>query len=150
MHSVEEREVKADEDAPRGHGARITISGARTCIARKTEGPGVCLKNLKERVSSLNEASPRPHVGNYACRWQPSPDGRASVVWLSLVVWLWLGRVVKLAPATSYITIFGRATVANFMIYSVPRYWLQTLAAPKWGNPNLETARTQRPRIRRE
>jgi hypothetical protein len=29
------------------------------------------------------------------------------------------------------LSILGRATLTNFMIYSVPRYWVQTMAAPK-------------------
>jgi hypothetical protein len=30
------------------------------------------------------------------------------------------------------LSIIGRALLANFMIYSVPRYWVQTMAAPEW------------------
>ena len=37
-------------------------------------------------------------------------------------------------------TIFGRATVVNFMIYGTPRYWLQTLAAPKWFHTRIQKA----------
>jgi hypothetical protein len=36
------------------------------------------------------------------------------------------------------LSILGRATLANFMINSVPRYWVQTMAAPKWFNKCLE------------
>jgi exonuclease III len=38
----------------------------------------------------------------------------------------------------SNLSIIGRATLANFLIYSVPRYWAQTLAAPKWFHTCLE------------
>jgi hypothetical protein len=37
------------------------------------------------------------------------------------------------------LSILGRATLTNFMIYSVPRYWVQTMAAPRpplSGSPN--------------
>jgi hypothetical protein len=30
------------------------------------------------------------------------------------------------------LSILGRATLTNFMIYTVPRSWVQTMAAPKW------------------
>jgi hypothetical protein len=36
------------------------------------------------------------------------------------------------------LSIIGRATLANFMIYSVPRYWVQTMAAPKWFHEYLQ------------
>jgi hypothetical protein len=36
------------------------------------------------------------------------------------------------------LSILGRATLANVMIYSVPRYWVQTMAAPKWFHKCLE------------
>lgn len=49
-------------------------------------------------------------------------------------------RVAKLAPATNYMTIFGRASVVNFIIYGIPRYWLQTLAAPKWFHTRVQKA----------
>jgi hypothetical protein len=32
----------------------------------------------------------------------------------------------------------GRAMLANFMIYSVPRYWVQTMAAPEWFQKYLQ------------
>ena len=31
------------------------------------------------------------------------------------------------APITSNLSIHGKTKVANFLIYSIPRYWLQTL-----------------------
>ena len=49
-------------------------------------------------------------------------------------------KVAKLAPATNYMTIFGRASVVNFIIYGMPRYWLQTLAAPKWFHSRVQRA----------
>ena len=34
-------------------------------------------------------------------------------------------------PIASNLSIHGKTKVANFLIYSIPRYWLQTLAAPR-------------------
>jgi hypothetical protein len=36
------------------------------------------------------------------------------------------------------LSILRRATLTSFMIYSVPRYWVQTMAAPKWFHKCLE------------
>ena len=40
-------------------------------------------------------------------------------------------KVTLYAPLTSNLSIHGKTKVANFLIYSIPRYWMQTLAAPR-------------------
>jgi len=37
-----------------------------------------------------------------------------------------------------FLSIIGRALLANFMIFSVPRYWVQTMAAPGWFHQALQ------------
>eukprot|EP00962_Isochrysis_galbana_P016559 scaffold4749_cov137-Isochrysis_galbana.AAC.7 len=37
-----------------------------------------------------------------------------------------------------FLSIICRALLANFMIYSIPRYWIQTMAAPRWFHKALQ------------
>ena len=50
-------------------------------------------------------------------------------------------KVTQLAPIAQHMSIFGRTNIVNFIIYgSTPRYWMQTLAPPKWFHARIQKA----------
>jgi hypothetical protein len=56
--------------------------------------------------------------------------GETDAFWEAL--YLKIKRRIANWKRLKLLSIFGRAMLANFMIYSVPRYWVQTMAAPSW------------------
>ena len=64
-------------------------------------------------------------------------DGEEAPFWESLYHKI----KTKLASWHSHfmLTITGRAMLANFMIYSRPRYWIQTMVAPEWLHHAIES-----------
>eukprot|EP00962_Isochrysis_galbana_P018123 scaffold5221_cov122-Isochrysis_galbana.AAC.8 len=49
-----------------------------------------------------------------------------------------LQRRLLVQKIIKFLSIIGRAMLANFMIYSIPRYWVQTMAAPGWFHQALQ------------
>ena len=49
-------------------------------------------------------------------------------------------KVARLSPTARHMSIFGRTNIANFIVYGTPRYWVQTLAAPKWFHNRVQRA----------
>jgi hypothetical protein len=63
-------------------------------------------------------------------------SGENSTFWEAL--YLKIKRRISNWRQLKSLSIIGRAMLVNFMIYSVPRYWVQTMAAPKWFHKYLQ------------